>query len=204
MSALPIDASQAADAPGLPVYGCRPDSRQRRPGLAVVSGAAVSARSVPGQAGSARTVSAKAVSAKAVPVRAVPVKAVPRAVPVRAVPVKPVPVKAVPVAAGPAPLRLTRRGRLVVGAALAIAAAASASLVILTASAGAQASDHGQGSGGYAGMREIVVRPGQTLWSIAAGAEPSADPRVVIQQIMSVNSLSSTQIQAGELLWVPR
>jgi LysM repeat protein len=53
-------------------------------------------------------------------------------------------------------------------------------------------------------MREIVVRPGQTLWSIASAAEPSADPRVVVQQIISVNSLTSTQIVAGQLLWVPR
>jgi hypothetical protein len=111
---------------------------------------------------------------------------------------------AVTVTVGPAPLRLTRRGRLAVGAALALAAAAAASLVIVTASGGAQASDHGQARGGYAGMREIVVRPGQTLWSIAAAAEPSADPRVVIQQIMSVNSLTNAQIQAGQLLWVPR
>lgn len=101
-------------------------------------------------------------------------------------------------------LRLTRRGRVVVGSVLAIAAAAAASVVVLTAAAGAQAADHAQGGGGYAGMREVVVRPGQTLWSIAAAAEPSADPRVVVQQIMTVNSLTSTQIQVGQLLWVPR
>jgi LysM repeat protein len=53
-------------------------------------------------------------------------------------------------------------------------------------------------------MHEIVVRPGQTLWSIAAAAEPSADPRVVVQQIMTVNSLTSPQIEAGQLLWIPR
>jgi hypothetical protein len=106
--------------------------------------------------------------------------------------------------ATPARLRLTRRGRGVVASALAVAAATAAALVVMTAAAGAQASDHGRGGGGYAGMREIVVRPGQTLWSIAAAAEPSADPRVVVQQIMTVNSLTSTQIQAGQLLWVPR
>jgi LysM repeat protein len=50
----------------------------------------------------------------------------------------------------------------------------------------------------------VVVRPGQTLWSIAARAEPTADPRAVIQQIMEVNAISSPDVQPGELLWVPR
>lgn len=103
-----------------------------------------------------------------------------------------------------APLRLTRRGRVVVTAAAAVLVAAVASLIVVTAAAGAQATSHGQPAGGYAGMREVVVQPGQTLWSIAAAAEPSADPRIVIQQIMTVNSLTTAQIQAGQLLWVPK
>ncbi len=77
-------------------------------------------------------------------------------------------------------------------------------LASLLASGGAQASNHGQPGGPYQGMHQIVVQPGQTLWSIASVAEPTADPRAVIQQIMSVNALSGTNIQAGQLLWVPR
>jgi Tfp pilus assembly protein FimV len=99
---------------------------------------------------------------------------------------------------------LTRRGRAVLGSAAAVLAAAVAALAIMAASSGAQASDHGSARGGYAGMREIVVRPGQTLWSIASAAEPTADPRLVVEQIMTVNSMTSTQIEAGQLLWVPR
>jgi LysM repeat protein len=53
-------------------------------------------------------------------------------------------------------------------------------------------------------MRQIVVRPGQTLWSIAAAAEPSADTRVVVQEIMTANTLTSGDISAGQLLWIPR
>ncbi len=119
-----------------------------------------------------------------------------------ALPVHPArPVRPRPAAA---PLRLTRRGRTVVTAAALVLAAGLASLIVVATSAGAQATDHGQPGGGYAGMREVVVRPGQTLWSIAAAAEPSADPRVVIQQIMTVNSLTTSQIEAGQLLWVPK
>jgi LysM repeat protein len=53
-------------------------------------------------------------------------------------------------------------------------------------------------------MTRVVVRPGQTLWSIASQAEPTADPRLVIQQIIQANSLSGPVIQPGQSLWVPK
>ncbi|MGO8960736.1 MAG: LysM peptidoglycan-binding domain-containing protein [Streptosporangiaceae bacterium] len=109
------------------------------------------------------------------------------------------------VTAAPTPVRLTRRGRIVVTTLAALCATAAVLLVSLLASGGAQASNHGQpGRGGYQGMHQIVVQPGQTLWSIASAAEPTADPRAVIQQIMSVNALNGSNIQVGQLLWVPR
>jgi LysM domain len=103
-----------------------------------------------------------------------------------------------------APLRLTRRGRLVVGVLAAILAAVVITLVGMAAPGGAQAANHGRAGAGYQGMRQIVVQPGQTLWSIASRAEPSADPRLVISQIMAANSMTSSAIVAGELLWVPK
>jgi hypothetical protein len=103
-----------------------------------------------------------------------------------------------------APLRLTRRGRLVVGA-LAVLLATVALTVIAAAAAGrAQASNHGRDGAGYQDMHQIVVQPGETLWTIASQAEPSADPRQVIAEIMTANSMTSTVVQAGELLWVPK
>jgi LysM repeat protein len=53
-------------------------------------------------------------------------------------------------------------------------------------------------------LHQIVVQPGQTLWSIAAAAEPSADPRLVIQEIITANALPGGQLQVGQLLWVPK
>jgi len=50
----------------------------------------------------------------------------------------------------------------------------------------------------------VVVHPGQTLWSIASQAEPTADPRVVMQQIIDLNALRGTSIEPGQRLWVPR
>jgi hypothetical protein len=108
-----------------------------------------------------------------------------------------------PIQDRPAPLRLTRRGKIVVvfvGVVLATLALTVASMSL----SGAQAANHGRGAGGYQGMHQVVVQPGQTLWSIATQAEPSADPRQVISEIMTANSLTSSNVQAGQLLWVPR
>lgn len=49
-----------------------------------------------------------------------------------------------------------------------------------------------------------MVHPGQTLWSIAVQAQPSADPRIVVQQIIDLNALSGSSVEPGEHLWVPR
>ena len=100
-------------------------------------------------------------------------------------------------------LRLTRRGRIVVAALVIIGATMAALLITLLASGGAQATNHGAARGGYQGMHQVVVQPGQTLWSIAAAAEPSADPRTVIQQIMTANALAGPGVSAGQQLWVP-
>jgi len=107
-------------------------------------------------------------------------------------------------AVGSPPLRLTRRGRVVVATLVVAVIAAIALVVAMAAAGGAQATNHGQPRAGYQGMHEIVVRPGQTLWSIASAAEPAADPRDVVQQIMMVNAMTDTTISAGQLLWVPR
>jgi hypothetical protein len=101
-------------------------------------------------------------------------------------------------------VRLTRRGRLVVWALATLTAAAVLIPVWLLAAAGAQAANHGLPPAAvHAGLRQVIVRPGQTLWSIAMAAEPTADPRVVTQEIMQVNALSSQVLVPGESLWVP-
>jgi hypothetical protein len=117
--------------------------------------------------------------------------------------IAPRPARARAQVSSPSPLRLTRRGRVVVATLVVIVIAAIALVVVLAAAGGAQATNHGQPRGGYQGMHEIVVRPGQTLWSIASATEPGADPRDVVQQIMTANAMTGTTISAGQLLWVP-
>jgi Tfp pilus assembly protein FimV len=77
--------------------------------------------------------------------------------------------------------------------------------ILFAVASGAQAANHGVPPAAVlAGMRHIVVKPGESLWSIALSAEPKADPRVVVQQIMDYNALGSQVVVPGESLWVPR
>jgi hypothetical protein len=101
--------------------------------------------------------------------------------------------------------RLTRRGRRVLWAAVILLLVAVITPLLLAVASGAQASSHGlPPSAVRAGMRQVVVKPGQSLWSVALNAEPKADPRVVIQQIMEFNALGGQVVVPGESLWVPR
>ena len=84
----------------------------------------------------------------------------------------------------------------------------SLSLVVLAwlamAARAAQAADAGQPGAVYQSLTSVVVHPGQTLWSIASQAEPTADPRIVMQQIIDLNALYGTSVVPGQRLWVPR
>jgi nucleoid-associated protein YgaU len=102
-------------------------------------------------------------------------------------------------------VRLTRRGRIVVGVLLTAATLLLAALAWMAVAARAQAADGGLPPGAvYQNLTSVVVHPGQTLWSIAAQAEPSADPRVVMQEIVDLNALQGSSIEPGQRLWVPR
>jgi LysM domain len=105
----------------------------------------------------------------------------------------------------PGKLRLTRRGRRVLTGFVMLVIVISAMLIWTGVAGGAQAPRPGAPARSvYQGMTQIVVQPGQTLWSIAEAVAPSADPRTAVQQISDVNGLTGTRIEAGQLLWVPR
>jgi len=99
------------------------------------------------------------------------------------------------------PLRLTRRGRVVVAAVAALLVA----VISLLAAGAAQATNHGPPArAARQNLVQVVVRPGQSLWSVAENADPDQDTRAVIQQIIDLNSLSGDTVAAGQQLWVPR
>ena len=101
-------------------------------------------------------------------------------------------------------VRLTRRGRIVVATLLTALCLLLVALAWMAIAARAQAADGGLPQGAvYRNLTSVVVHPGQTLWSIASQAEPSADPRVVMQLIIELNALHGTSIEPGQHLWVP-
>jgi LysM repeat protein len=87
----------------------------------------------------------------------------------------------------PAPWRLPRRIALVLGL------VAILSLVLAQVVHGASG----------AGPTQVVVRPGDTLWSIAATHYPNADPRQEIAAIQQANHLRTADVYAGERLTLP-
>ena len=146
----------------------------------------------------------------ALPAAAPPVDAPRKAPPPVAVPpaaprpdAAPRPARHMPAAQSAAsPLRLTRRGRVVV-AGLAVLLVSVLSLLVAGA---AQATSHAApplSAAGH-GLGQVVVRPGQSLWSVAESADPDADTRLVIQQILKLNALNGDTVFAGQQLWVPR
>ena len=100
-----------------------------------------------------------------------------------------------------ATLRLTRRGRVVAAA----VAALLVTVVSLLAAGAAQATNHALPPGaGRQNLVQVLVRPGQSLWSVAESTDPDQDTRIVVQQIVDLNALSGAVVFPGQQLWVPR
>jgi len=95
-------------------------------------------------------------------------------------------------------LRITRRGRavltLLVAVPLAIAAAVTG-IGALGAAAGTQ--------GSAATFQYVTVEPGESLWQVAQEVAPAADPRDVVADILTLNNLSSGEVQPGQRLAIP-
>ena len=178
------------------------------------AGSLISLQRVTGTAPPARA-GAERIARAARPARPVPA----RPVPARLVPARPVPARLVPArlgrpvlagrpslaarAAGAVPsrrIRLTRRGRIVVAA---LAVVAACGLLVAGASA-AQASGPAAAHAATGSGQRIIVQPGSTLWSIAENADPHADARTVVQEMLQANRLKTADITAGQRLWVPR
>jgi hypothetical protein len=89
------------------------------------------------------------------------------------------------------PLRLTRRGVLVL--ALAVAALA----VALVSLAARSAPSHGAGRSLPA---TVTVRSGDTLWAIASRIAPDRDPRAEVAELQRRNHLVGVDVTAGQVL----
>jgi nucleoid-associated protein YgaU len=99
---------------------------------------------------------------------------------------------------GRTPVRLTARGRRLV-AALGLAAGVGAAALV-----GASLERSGSGGGLHlAGQSSVVVRPGDTLWSIASSVAAGQDVRNVIDRIQEVNGLRDSDLTPGQVLRLP-
>ncbi len=99
-----------------------------------------------------------------------------------------------------AKLRLTRRGRVVFGS---LATVMVAGLLALVATfAGPQAFASEEGASGQQ-FHYVVVQPGASLWSLATELDPEADPRDLVAEIVQLNQLAGSGIEAGEAIAVP-
>jgi LysM domain len=105
------------------------------------------------------------------------------------------PVGARVVRPAPGHLRLTRRGRLVT--------AAAALLIAVLAVIGAMSrvgALHETAPLPASAPAQVVVAPGETLWSIAERVAPGRDPRTVVAGIQRLNGLPTPDVRAGQTL----
>ena len=92
-----------------------------------------------------------------------------------------------------APIRLTRRGRVVVLGLLVILVAALVGVLASNVQAAAPSSP----------PRAVVVHPGDTLWSIAARVHPSGSLTDTMLTIERLNHMTDGTVYVGQQLLVP-
>jgi hypothetical protein len=100
---------------------------------------------------------------------------------------------------GAAPVRLTRRGRIVVRI-------GSAGLTVLALVAGVLLINRTAEAGSTSRPVPVtyrVVLPGETLWQIAGEVAPRVDRRDTVARIVELNALSTAGINAGQRIAVP-
>lgn len=94
-------------------------------------------------------------------------------------------------------LRLTRRGRAALTVLISLPLVIAA-LFVTVNGGGALATSHS-----VAPMHYVTVQGGETLWQLAGEVAPKADPREVVADIVNLNQLASSDLQAGQRLAIP-
>jgi len=97
------------------------------------------------------------------------------------------------------PLRLTRRGRVVL-LGFFILMSCLASVVLLTTASRAEDSAEDSPAGP---APSVVVQPHDTLWSVAARTAPDRDPYAAIAEIQRINNLDGFVVHPGQTLELP-
>ncbi|MDQ1550427.1 MAG: hypothetical protein QOD27_2085 [Microbacteriaceae bacterium] len=95
-------------------------------------------------------------------------------------------------------LRLTKRGRRVLTVLAAVPVVIGA--LIFTLNGGMATATDVAGSTKF---HYVTISAGESLWQLAGQIAPSADPRDVISDVVHLNQLASTDLQAGQRLAIP-
>jgi hypothetical protein len=95
-------------------------------------------------------------------------------------------------------LRLTRRGRVVIGSIISLPLVAIALLLMLNGGMATATTETPRVPFEY-----VTVHAGESLWSLVQSIAPSADPRDVVTEFVTLNQLPSASIQAGQRLAIP-
>ncbi len=99
----------------------------------------------------------------------------------------------------PSGLHLNRRGRLARAFVLASLTVVLVAAFAFKAGAGTELS----GTETTSTFVTVTVAQGETLWSVAGALADGADLRSLVDEIVSVNSLESFDLQTGQKLRVP-
>jgi hypothetical protein len=92
------------------------------------------------------------------------------------------------------PVRLTRRGRLVVVLLLMVVLVVGFSVGLVSQAAGPSR---------HHVAPTVTVRPGESLWQVATRVAPGADPRLVVDELVRANHLPGATVVVGQQLLVP-
>ncbi|MDQ1606561.1 MAG: hypothetical protein QOJ18_928 [Microbacteriaceae bacterium] len=95
-------------------------------------------------------------------------------------------------------LRLTKRGRRVLTVLAAVPVVIGA--LFFTLNGGMATATDVAGSTKF---HYVTISAGESLWQLAGQIAPSADPRDVISDVVHLNQLASTDLQAGQRLAIP-
>ncbi|WP_204074990.1 LysM peptidoglycan-binding domain-containing protein [Planotetraspora phitsanulokensis] len=97
------------------------------------------------------------------------------------------------------PLRLTRRGKVVLVTAVTLVTLG----VLWLGTLAAVTASTGPASPAHDGLPYVDVQRGDTLWKIANAVGDDGDPAAMVRQIMNLNGLSDSLIRPGTRLYVP-
>ena len=100
----------------------------------------------------------------------------------------------------PVKLRLTRRGRFVLGALVVALAVTLLATIAMFGASQAQASI--ENADGVA-FEYVIAEPGDSLWTLANRVAPDTDARDVIFEIKRLNQLEGSDLHIGQELAIP-